>query len=956
MNDNLTEFSSKPAAHNPNASSTQASPCKEDLLNAALQDEEDSDEDEYCSAEEDIGPDESECSTSAKKLLNSEPIIFESNKDDVTSATALPKRENRPLQDENDLAIQAQIDELQSMNDRENDTPMVPHKHFMISSRQVPLSHATSAHESSEEVPSIPTPYLTAQELLKKQNDHYYSAVKAQLEELKLVDDSENDIPTAPQIEFGASAINVPLPQVHESSEELPMTLEPYMTTSREPTTFANVPSVSPFVSSAIPSTSSAPVINSVPMQVAELTANVPSMSGSEDQEMQSALYQQNIEFDLYCQHMNNALEEDALPHNVEDLHEMNFDKTLQSYVACTRGLGDDAVEIGREILIENLEKYLKQLREDAQNRLTIFKLSMSDEMTNVYSEMIVHFQLQFSDITFDIGNIKKAEEMYATAMDETLNTFDLITTDMLEDTNVPRRLLLSEMSSSFKNLKTEMCTKLLSNAEKNAKDTFELLYTTERDSFAGDVLNSAHTKFIESHVVEERSRIFQTHQRNLANLDLNTEDTLLLQHSEALAAGISSFRQRTIGFPAHHVNSECVLLQQDMEQELNNRLLHLMQSLETKQLNIAKNEAREMYSAVFELDENSFGNEEVGTLAMELSALRERHEEALGVALISFDRITSDVDTRIVGPARNELQEEFQLKLNNSLKRTEDRVNVSQFEVAATEARSLYMSMFSEGNSDSVTVNVTSTEDSGNEVSESTDFSFASVGWEEDNEEELLFVLHEDDFENLLESSINTSGTNAIAPVNTTESALNQLENLHVLALSSAIGLFDQLTADHHETDTTLRRAQLIESLENVYREAVTHQRNQQLDMAENRALEKFKTDLNVAARDSDTWARRRQEVRESALQQFNQDTSYFGDAAASHRERLQRAMDLSLNVIQNVREVGGGDHECCICLTERCNTAFQPCGHRCCSMCAPQLSQCPTCRGPINGTLRIY
>ncbi|KAF4525773.1 hypothetical protein B566_EDAN002035 [Ephemera danica] len=69
-----------------------------------------------------------------------------------------------------------------------------------------------------------------------------------------------------------------------------------------------------------------------------------------------------------------------------------------------------------------------------------------------------------------------------------------------------------------------------------------------------------------------------------------------------------------------------------------------------------------------------------------------------------------------------------------------------------------------------------------------------------------------------------------------------------------------------------------------------------------------------------------------------------------------MLRAMDSSLNLIQNVPAFVGGERECCICMNQLRNTAFQPCGHRCCSMCAPQLSHCPMCRCPINGTLRIY
>ncbi|KAF4525774.1 hypothetical protein B566_EDAN002036, partial [Ephemera danica] len=124
-------------------------------------------------------------------------------------------------------------------------------------------------------------------------------------------------------------------------------------------------------------------------------------------------------------------------------------------------------------------------------------------------------------------------------------------------------------------------------------------------------------------------------------------------------------------------------------------------QELKINKLNFAKYKARELYAVVFELDDNSLENEEVETLAMKLSALREMHKEALGIALESFDLLNCEGDTSVAGTARKELQQEFQLKLNNSLKRTEDRVIVFQFKVATAEARSLYMSMFSEGYSE---------------------------------------------------------------------------------------------------------------------------------------------------------------------------------------------------------------------------------------------------------------
>ena len=46
-----------------------------------------------------------------------------------------------------------------------------------------------------------------------------------------------------------------------------------------------------------------------------------------------------------------------------------------------------------------------------------------------------------------------------------------------------------------------------------------------------------------------------------------------------------------------------------------------------------------------------------------------------------------------------------------------------------------------------------------------------------------------------------------------------------------------------------------------------------------------------------------------------------------------------------------------CKVCLDEEINMVFLPCGHLvCCSVCAPALSKCPTCRTAVTDTVRTY
>jgi len=53
-------------------------------------------------------------------------------------------------------------------------------------------------------------------------------------------------------------------------------------------------------------------------------------------------------------------------------------------------------------------------------------------------------------------------------------------------------------------------------------------------------------------------------------------------------------------------------------------------------------------------------------------------------------------------------------------------------------------------------------------------------------------------------------------------------------------------------------------------------------------------------------------------------------------------------------------GYAECCVCLEKFRRPdllALVPCGHRCvCAKCEPHLNQCPMCRTPIGGSLKVF
>lgn len=46
-----------------------------------------------------------------------------------------------------------------------------------------------------------------------------------------------------------------------------------------------------------------------------------------------------------------------------------------------------------------------------------------------------------------------------------------------------------------------------------------------------------------------------------------------------------------------------------------------------------------------------------------------------------------------------------------------------------------------------------------------------------------------------------------------------------------------------------------------------------------------------------------------------------------------------------------------CCVCLSQPSSLAVVPCGHKClCEHCAPQVSNCPMCRGPKQSAMKIF
>ena len=75
---------------------------------------------------------------------------------------------------------------------------------------------------------------------------------------------------------------------------------------------------------------------------------------------------------------------------------------------------------------------------------------------------------------------------------------------------------------------------------------------------------------------------------------------------------------------------------------------------------------------------------------------------------------------------------------------------------------------------------------------------------------------------------------------------------------------------------------------------------------------------------------------------------------------EESQRKLEESqrkLEESQRKREETETRWSCVVCF-EPCQTALEPCGHLCCERCVGSLPnrQCPTCRQPINGTLRLF
>ncbi|XP_065161906.1 E3 ubiquitin-protein ligase LRSAM1-like isoform X1 [Atheta coriaria] len=64
----------------------------------------------------------------------------------------------------------------------------------------------------------------------------------------------------------------------------------------------------------------------------------------------------------------------------------------------------------------------------------------------------------------------------------------------------------------------------------------------------------------------------------------------------------------------------------------------------------------------------------------------------------------------------------------------------------------------------------------------------------------------------------------------------------------------------------------------------------------------------------------------------------------------------DLDETASAPVANVGTAEAECVICMDNRCQVVYIPCGHYCCcSACAPTISDCPMCRAKIERIIRV-
>ena len=71
---------------------------------------------------------------------------------------------------------------------------------------------------------------------------------------------------------------------------------------------------------------------------------------------------------------------------------------------------------------------------------------------------------------------------------------------------------------------------------------------------------------------------------------------------------------------------------------------------------------------------------------------------------------------------------------------------------------------------------------------------------------------------------------------------------------------------------------------------------------------------------------------------------------------EETVQAVSLKMKKEQERRK-GEENQDCCICLENKKDVVFNPCGHYvCCTQCSSSLNICPLCRTKIDGKIKVY
>lgn len=76
----------------------------------------------------------------------------------------------------------------------------------------------------------------------------------------------------------------------------------------------------------------------------------------------------------------------------------------------------------------------------------------------------------------------------------------------------------------------------------------------------------------------------------------------------------------------------------------------------------------------------------------------------------------------------------------------------------------------------------------------------------------------------------------------------------------------------------------------------------------------------------------------------------------SAEMREEHERRLSEMRGEFERQSAEFEADRNCSVCLSERFDTAVLPCGHLFCESCAGRLTRCATCRGPVDGSLRVF